>query len=203
MGRYTGPKERLSRREGINLFLKGSRSFSEKNGVARRPFAPGQHGNKKRTRLSNFGLQLREKQKVKRVYGLRERQFKNLYVEANRRSKVYSSDKGLELLRLLEKRLDNVVYVLGLAPSRSAARQFVTHKHVAVNGKTLNVPSYEVKEGDLITLRKNTLIPVEVLVTTPKWLETDKVTGKVVTLPNREDIDPGIKENLIIEYYSR
>lgn len=203
MGRYTGPKERLSRREGVNLFLKGSRSFSEKNGAARRPFPPGQHGNKRKARLSNYGIQLREKQKVKRMYGLREKQFKNLYTEANRRSKVYSSDKGLELLRLLEKRLDNVVYLLGLAPSRSAARQFVTHKHIQVNGKALSVPSYEVGEGDVVTLKKKDLKPVEVLVITPKWLQQDGLNGKVVTLPNREDIDEGIRENLIIEYYSR
>ncbi len=203
MGRYTGPKEKLSRREGVNLFLKGSRSFSEKNGVERRPFAPGQHGNKRRARLSNYGLQLREKQKVKRIYGMRERQFNNAYHEANRRSKVNNSDKGMELLTLLETRLDNVVYVLGLAPSRSAARQYVTHKHVKVNGKTLNIPSHNVSIGDLIELKKASLAPQEKLVTTPQWLSQEKTAGKVIGLPSREDVDPGIKENLIIEFYSR
>ena len=203
MGRYTGPKERLSRREGLNLFLKGARSFSEKNAFNRKPYAPGQHGNSKKARLSNYGLQLREKQKVKRVYGLRERQFKNLYVEANRRSKVNNSDKGLELLRLLETRLDNIVYLLGLAPSRSAARQFVTHRHVLVNGKTVNIPSMEVAIGDTVALKKESLKPLEKLFKTPVWLEANGVEGKVSTLPEREMIDEGIKESMIIEFYSR
>lgn len=203
MGRYTGPKGKLSRREGVNLFLKGSRSFSEKNAVARRPFPPGQHGNKRRTRLSNYGIQLREKQKVKRIYGVRERQFKNMYKEADRRSKVNNSDKGLELLTLLETRLDNVVYLLGFAPSRAAARQYVTHKHVMVNGKVLNIPSHKVTVGDTIEIKKVSLVPQEKLVTTPQWIEDNKQQGKIVGLPSREDIDPGIKEKLIIEFYSR
>jgi len=203
MGRYTGPVEKLSRREGVNLFLKGSRSFSDKNGLSRKPFPPGQHGAKRRVRLSNYGVQLREKQKVKRMYGLREKQFKNLYKEASRRAKVNGSDKGLELLSLLETRLDNVIYMLGLAPSRPAARQFVTHKHVMVNGKVLNVPSYSVSVGDTIELKSKHLLPDEKLVTTPKWLVQEKASGKVEGLPAREDIDPGIRENLIIELYSR
>ncbi|MCB9789396.1 30S ribosomal protein S4 [Candidatus Nomurabacteria bacterium] len=203
MGRYTGPKGKLSRREGVNLFLKGSRSYSDKNAVARKPYPPGQHGNKRRVRLSNYGLQLREKQKVKRMYGVRERQFKNMYKEADRRSKVNNSDKGLELLSLLETRLDNVIYLLGLAPSRSAARQFVTHKHVRVNGATLNIPSHNVKIGDEVEVSKPTLVPSEKLITTPPWLESQTQRGKVIGLPSREDIDPGIKENLIIEFYSR
>jgi small subunit ribosomal protein S4 len=111
MGRYTGPKERLSRREGVELHLKGSRSFGEKTGLKRKPFVPGQHGSKRKARLSNYGLQLREKQKVKRTYGIRENQFRNIYLESNRRSKVYNSDKGLELLRMLELRVDNVLYL--------------------------------------------------------------------------------------------
>jgi small subunit ribosomal protein S4 len=203
MGRYTGPKERLSRKEGVNLFLKGSRSFSEKAGIKRRPFAPGQHGNARKVRLSNYGIQLREKQKVKRLYGMRERQFHNLYVESIRRSKVNNSDKGLELLRLLETRLDNILYISGLAASKGAARQFVTHKHVEVNGKRLNVPSYEVKVGDVVTLKLEHLVPVEVLVKTPAWVEKSKLSTKVVKLPVREEIDEGIKENLIVEFYSR
>lgn len=203
MGRYTGPKEKLSRREGVNLYLKGSRAFSEKSGSKRRAFAPGQHGNARKVRLSNYGIQLREKQKVKRLYGMRERQFHNFYVEAIRRSKVNNSDKGLELLRLLETRLDNVLYVSGLAASKGAARQFVTHKHVEVNGKSLNVPSYEVKVGDVVTLKKEVLLPSEVLVKTPNWVEKSKMTTKVTRLPEREEIDEGIKENLIVEFYSR
>jgi len=203
MGRYTGPKEKLSRREGINLFLKGARSFSDKNGVARKPYAPGQHGNKRRVRLSNYGIQLREKQKVKRIYGVRERQFKNYYKEANRVAKVNGTDKGLEMLSLLERRLDNVVYMLGLAPSRGAARQYVSHKHITVNGQVLNIPSYKVSIGDEIGIRKPALVPAEKLIETPVWLENLANGGKMAGLPSRTDIDAGIKENLIIEFYSR
>lgn len=203
MGRYTGPKERLSRREGVNLFLKGARSFSDKNGLNRKPFVPGQHGSKRKTRLSNFGLQLREKQKVKRTYGMREKQFRNLYKEANRRSKVASTDKGLELLRLLELRLDNVLYLAGVAPSRAAARQYIVHGHVLVNGSKFSIPSYEMQEGDIAELRDAKLAPIEKLVTTPDWIETKEVQAKISRLPIREEIDEGIRENLIIEYYSK
>ncbi|MBI2357151.1 30S ribosomal protein S4 [Candidatus Dojkabacteria bacterium] len=203
MGRYTGPKEKLSRREGINLFLKGARSFSQKAGSVKKPYAPGQHGNAKKTRLSNYGVQLREKQKVKRMYGLRERQFKNLVDEATRISRVRNTDRGLELLKFLEMRLDNVLYALGFATSKNAARQYVTHKHVLVNGKVLNVPSAQVKVGDIVELKNLKLAPVEVLVKTPMWLETNKSKGKVLREPVRDDIDEGIKENLIIEFYSR
>ncbi len=203
MGRYTGPKEKLSRREGVNLFLKGSRSFSEKAGINRKPFPPGQHGAKSRVRLSNYGRQLREKQKVKRVYGLREKQFHNLYIKADRLSKINNSDKGLELLRLLELRLDNVVYMAGLAPSRSAARQFVTHKHVEVNGETVSIPSYLLQKGDQVKLKVDKLLPIEILVKSPVWIDKAKNVAKVLDLPIRDDIDEGIKENLIIEFYSR
>lgn len=203
MGRYTGPKEKLSRREGINLFLKGARSFSPKAGVVKKPYAPGQHGNAKKTRLSGYGIQLREKQKVKRMYGLREKQFKNLVKEATRLSRVYNTDRGLEFLKLLEMRLDNVVYSLGFAASKNAARQYVTHKHVKVNGKVLNIPSYKVSVGDVVELKNLKLAPAEVLVTKPLWLEIEKNSGKVVRDPVRDDIDEGIKENLIIEFYSR
>ncbi len=203
MGRYTGPKEKLSRREGINLFLKGARSFSEKAGIERKPFPPGQHGAKSRVRLSNYGRQLREKQKVKRIYGLREKQFHNLYTKADRLSKINNSDKGLELLRLLELRLDNVVYLAGLAQSRSAARQFVTHKHIEVNGETVSIPSYVLKQGDEIKLKVAKLLPLEVFIKTPRWIEKSKNIAKVSDLPIRDDIDESIKENLIIEFYSR
>mgnify|MGYP001108268210 CR=1 FL=1 len=203
MGRYTGPKERLSRREGVNLNLKGARSFSDKAGIKRKPFPPGQHGNKRRTRLSNYGLQLREKQKVKRTYGVRERQFKNLYKEADRRSKVNSSDKGLELLRRLELRLDNIVYLAGLAPSRPAARQYVVHGHVLLNGEKFSVPSYEVTEGDTVELKTAKLAPNEKFFPVPEWIEAKENKAKVARLPIRDEIDEGIRENLIIEYYSR
>ena len=203
MGRYTGPKEKLSRREGVNLYLKGARSFSDKAGVVRKPFPPGQHGNKRRTRLSNYGFQLREKQKVKRVYGLREKKMKNAFKEADRRSKLYNSDKGLELLRILEMRLDNILYLAGLAPSRASARQYVTHGHVKLNGKKMTIPSLEVKEGDTIELVKAKLAPSAKLFETPEWIETKGASSKVVRSPVRDDMDEGIKENLIIEFYSR
>ncbi len=203
MGRYIGPKEKLSRREGVNLFLKGARSFSPKAGIERKPFPPGQHGAKMRVRLSNYGKQLREKQKVKRTYGLREKQFHNLYTKATKLSKINDSDRGLEFLRLLELRLDNVVYLSGLAPSRSAARQFVTHKHIEVNGKTLSIPSYTLKQGDEVKLKVAKLMPLETFVKVPRWIEKSKNVAKVIDLPIRDDIDEGIKENLIIEFYSR
>ncbi|MCA9375080.1 30S ribosomal protein S4 [Candidatus Dojkabacteria bacterium] len=205
MGRYTGPKGKLSRREGINLFLKGARSFSEKNAVARKPYPPGQHGNARRTRLSNYGLQLRQKQAVKRIYGVRERQLKNMYKEAVRVSKTSGTDRGLEFLRILETRLDNVVYMLGLAPSRAAARQYVTHKHVKVNDQVLNIPSYNVQIGDITALKetKKHLKPAEPFFDSPTWLAAENLGGKVLDLPSRDDIDEGIQENLIIEFYSR
>lgn len=203
MGRYTGPKEKLSRREGVNLHLKGARSFSEKNGLERKPFPPGQHGNQRRARLSNYGFQLREKQKVKRMYGLREKKMKLGYKEADRRSKLFNSDKGLEFLRILELRLDNIIYLAGLAPSRAAARQYVTHGHVKVNGKKISIPSLELKENDTVELVKAKLAPGEKFFTTPDWIESKGVECKVSRLPVRDDIDEGIKENLIIEFYSR
>lgn len=203
MGRYTGPKEKLSRREGIELHLKGSRSFSEKSGLKRKPFVPGQHGNQKRTRLSNYGLQLREKQKVKRTYGIREKQFRNIYIESNRRAKVYNSDKGLELLRILELRIDNVLYLAGLAPSRAAARQYIVHGHVLLNGKKFNIPSFEMKIGDGIELKEAKLAPAEKFFTVPEWIETKENKAMVARFPIRDEIDESIRENLIIEYYSR
>ena len=203
MGRYTGPKGKLSRREGVNLFLKGSRSFSEKDALQRKPFVPGQHGNQKKTRLSNYGIQLREKQKVKRIYGVREKQFKNIYNEATRRSKAHHTDRGLEFLRLLELRLDNIVYYSGFTPSRASARQSVVHGHILLNGKKMNIPSYEVKEGDSIELKIAKLAPSEQLIRVPEWIEKKGLKSKVSRLPIRDEIDEGIRENLIIEYYSR
>ncbi|KKP42871.1 MAG: 30S ribosomal protein S4, small subunit ribosomal protein S4 [candidate division WS6 bacterium GW2011_GWC1_33_20] len=203
MGRDTGPKERLSRREGVNLHLKGARSFSDKNGLKRKPFVPGLHGNKRRPRLSNYGIQLREKQKVKRTYGVREKQFKNIYIESDRRSKVYNTDKGLEFLRLLELRLDSVLYLAGLAPSRAAARQAIVHGHVSLNGKKFSVPSAEIKQEDSIELNLVKLAPSEKFFPVPDWIEVKDNKAKVVRLPIRDEIDEGIRENLIIEYYSR
>jgi len=185
MGRYTGPKGKLSRREGVNLHLKGTRSFSDKNALNRKPFVPGQHGNKRRQRLSDYGIHLREKQKVKRTYGMRERQFKNVYKEADRRSKVNNSDKA------------------GFAPSRAAARQAVVHGHMLVNGKKLDIPSYELNEGDSIELKMAKLAPAEKLFPVPEWIEVKSTKAKVSRLPIRDEIDEGIRENLIMEFYSR
>jgi small subunit ribosomal protein S4 len=203
MGRHTGPKERLSRREGVNLFLKGARSFSDKAGIVRKPYAPGQHGNARKPRLSQYGIQLREKQKVKRTYGVREKQFKNLVEEATRLAKIHNSDRGLELLRLLEMRLDSVLYMLGLAPSRPAARQAVVHKHVLVNGGKMTAPSFKLSVGDEVELKTAKLAAPETLVKTPSWLQKAQTKGKVLSEPLRDEIDEGIKENLIIEFYSR
>ncbi len=203
MGRYTGPKGKLSRREGVELHLKGPRSFGKKSALTRKPYAPGQHGNKRRPRLSAYGHQLREKQKVKRMYGVRERQFKKLYSEAVRVSKLNNTDQGLELLRLLERRLDNVIYMGGLALSRAQARQYVTHKHVLVNGKCINVPSYRVKVDDIIELKDESLTPNEQLFEVPGWITSGNKRVQVASIPEREMIDEGIKENLIIEFYSR
>ena len=203
MGRYTGPKGKLSRREGVNLYLKGSRSFSDKNALQRKPFVPGQHGNQRRTRLSNYGIQLREKQKVKRIYGLREKQFKNLYKKATQRSKARESDRDLEFLRLLELRFDNVAYYAGFAPSRAAARQYIVHGHMLLNDKKMSIPSYELKEGDRIELKIAKLAPSEKFFDVPEWIEKKNLKAKVLRLPIRDEIDEGIKESLIIEYYSR
>ena len=137
------------------------------------------------------------------MYGLREKQFKSLYAKATKRSKARNTDKGLEFLRLLELRLDNVVYYAGLAPSRASARQAVVHGHVLVNGKKLNIPSYELKEGDTVELKMAKLAPTEKLFPVPEWIEGSGVSAKVTRLPIRDDIDEGIKENLIIEFYSR
>ena len=208
MGRYTGPKGKLSRREGVNLYLKGSRSFSDKNALQRKPFVPGQHGNQRRTRLSNYGIQLREKQKVKRAYGMQEKQFKKYFSMAERARGI----TGEQLLSLLERRLDNTVFRLGLADSRAQARQTVLHGHVTVNGKKVNIASYLIVVGDEIKvkdsskdierfkeIRESESRPVG------KWLTFDSanLTGRVVALPQRDDIDLTISEHLIVELYSK
>jgi len=192
----------------MKLFLKGERCFKEKCAVERRSYAPGQHG-KRRNKLQPYGMQLREKQKVRRVYGVLEAQFRRYFAEASRQRGV----TGENLLRLLEMRLDNVVYSLGFASSRSQARQLVRHGHLQVNGRTTNVPSFQVKPGQEITLkegmRANTLVN-EALDTAqgrgvPPWLELDAegYRGKVLALPSREDIRLPIQEQLIVELYSR
>ena len=208
MARYTGPVCRLCRREGTKLFLKGERCMSGKCALDRRSTAPGQHGaaNKK---VREYGMQLREKQKTKRYYGVLEKQFANYYSEAERKTGM----TGENLLVLLERRLDNVVYRMGMAESRRAARQMVLHAHFTLNGKKVDIPSISVKVGDVIAVKESSrdLAVVKALLEnlaskiTPKWLEVNKENGtaKVVALPAREDIDFDFNEQLIVELYSK
>lgn len=199
MARYTGPKRRLSRREGIALFAKDVKSIERKGAVA-----PGQHGARMRRRISEYGLQLREKQKAKRFYGILERQFKN-YIKKAGKTKGAT---GLTMLELLESRLDNVVYRLGFATSRSGARQYVSHGHITVDGKRVSIPSYQVKVGSTIAisdkLRDNTQVQKSLEVSTlPEWLDRKATVGKVLRIPKREEMESAIDEQLIVEYYSR
>jgi len=208
MARYTGPKFRLDRREGINLFLKGKRSASPKHPIEKKgAVPPGQHGQRLlRRKPSDFGLQLREKQKVKRMYGVLERQFKRYFGRASKEK----GNTGIALLQILETRLDNVVYRLGFAPSRAAARQLVTHGHVLVNNKKVDVPSFNVKIDDIITLvAKAQNLPgvTETLALRgdlqPSWLARKGLVGKVNKIPAAEDLESIANEQLIVEYYSR
>lgn len=208
MARYTGASCRLCRREGEKLFLKGERCYTNKCAVSRRTYAPGQHG-QSRKKQSEYGLQLREKQKARRFYGILESQFRKYFEMATKRKGV----TGENLLQILESRLDNVVYRLGLATSRPEARQLVRHGHFSVNGKKVNIPSYLLEPGDVIAVRdkfKDSPKLKEILdiaggKTVPKWLEFDaeNLVGKVVTLPAREDIDLPVSEHLIVELYSK
>lgn len=208
MARYIGPKFRLDRREGVNMLLKGKRSISGKHPLEKKgAVAPGQHGPKgSRRRLSGYGVQLREKQKAKRMYGILERQFRKMFEEASRRG-----GKGEELLRMLESRLDNIVFRLGLALSRAHARQLVTHGHILVDGKKVSIPSYEVKAGQVITVvqKAQNLPNIKEAIENvkadnlPDWLERKALVGKVVRLPERAEMPPDLNENLIVEYYSR
>ena len=208
MARYTGPVCRICRREGTKLFLKGERCMTGKCAIDRRNTAPGQHGaaNKK---VREYGMHLREKQKVRRYYGLLETQFKNLYAEADRKPGM----TGENLLVLLERRLDNVVYRMGLAESRKEARQLVLHAHFTLNGKKVNIPSISVKVGDVIAVKEASRDCAKIKEhmekmasrLSPKWLErnTENGSAKVVALPAREDIDFEINEQLIVEFYSK
>ncbi|MBQ7453264.1 MAG: 30S ribosomal protein S4 [Clostridia bacterium] len=206
MARYTEADCRLCRREGAKLFLKGERCLTKKCAMERRPVNPGVHP-VSRKKPSEYQTQLREKQKVKRAYNLLERQFHGYYVEAER----MKGKTGENMLSLLERRLDNVVYRMGLASSRAAARQLVSHGHICVDGKNVNIPSFEVKVGNVISVKENkqkkgNFASVrESRVVVPKWLEfnPEKLEGKVVALPAREDIDLNIEEHLIIELYSK
>lgn len=206
MGRYTGPKEKLSRREGVDLGLKGERALGGKSAMERRPYPPGQHGRGRR-RASEFSMRMRAKQRAKSMYGLRERQFAKLFDQANREEGM----AGENLMRHLEARLDNVVYRLGLATTRAQARQFVVHQHITVNGKRLDRPSYEVSAGDQIAVKPDAAIEpmarqsTESAGPTPPWLlaDHDGLKGTVNRLPNRNDIAAPIEERLIVEHYSR
>jgi small subunit ribosomal protein S4 len=208
MARYTGPACRICRREGTKLFLKGERCMTGKCALDRRNTAPGQHGaaNKK---VREYGMHLREKQKVKKYYGMLETQFSNLYAEAERKPGM----TGENLLVLLERRLDNVIYRMGMADSRREARQLVLHAHFTINGKKVNIPSISVKVGDVIAIKEGSreLARVKELMEkmssklTPKWLEVnaENATAKVVALPARDDIDFDFNEQLIVELYSK
>ncbi len=206
MSRYTDASCRLCRREGQKLFLKGERCYSTKCAIEKRNFPPGQHG-QGRKKVSDYGLQLREKQKAKRFYGLQETQFRNLFDKAARKKGI----TGENLLILLETRLDNVVFRLGFASSRKEARQLVTHGHFTVNGKKVDIPSYEVKAEDVIKVKeKSTNSPKfkeikDMAITVPSWMTVDveKLEGKVVALPARGDIDTPVAEHLIVELYSK
>ena len=208
MARYTEAACRLCRREGQKLFLKGDRCYSDKCAMVTRPFAPGQHG-QGRSKNSEYGQQMREKQKAKRYYGVLESQFRGYFDMAARRP----GQTGENLLVILESRLDNVVYRLGFAMSRAEARQFVTHGHFTVNGRKVSIPSYQVKPGMVITLKDSSRgleklkanIEANAFRTAPKWLEYDanNMIAKVVAVPAREDIDLPVEEHLIVELYSK
>ncbi len=209
MARYTGPKCRLCRREGMQLFLKGDRCFTDKCPLKRRPYPPGFHGPRRRPKLSIYGLQLREKQKAKRIYGVLERQFRR-YFEIARKM---PGNTGENLLSLLERRLDNIVYRLGFALSRAHARQLVSHGLVLVNGKKVDIPSYLVKEGSVISLKEkvkeNPFVKLALQRRDsrplPEWLSFDenKKEGRVLRPPERKDITYPIQESLIVELYSK
>ncbi len=210
MARYREAKCRLCRREGMKLFLKGDRCFRDTCAVEKRNFPPGQHGRDQRPKTVGYGVQLREKQKVKRIYRVLENQFANYFAKADKKKGI----TGETLLLTLECRIDNVVYRLGFAPSRDQARQLVTHGHVLVNDKKLDIPSALVKAGDVITLREKTKKNTQVLDSVasisgrggvPAWLELDAegLKGTVVALPKRDDIQMPIDEQLIVELYSK
>ena len=208
MARYKDEQCRICRREGQKLFLKGSRCYSDKCSVSRRNYAPGEHGQKK-TKLSEYGTQLREKQKTKAYYGVGEKQFRKYFEMASNKKGI----TGDNLLQLLESRLDNVVYRLGYGSSRAQARQLVNHGHFDVNGKKVDIASYLVKPGDVISVREikresNIIkenLEINAAKPVPGWLEknTEQLSGKVVRLANREDIDLPIEEHLIVELYSK
>ena len=206
MARSLGPKCKLCRREGMKLFLKGERCLTEKCAVERRSYPPGEHG-RGRIKQSEYLLQLREKQKARRYYGLLEKQFRTYYAKAARKSGI----TGENLLRMLETRLDNVVYRLGFAASRAQARQIIRHGHFQVNGRRVNIPSYHVRPNDIVSLRPGSSVEqvvrdaTDLTASVASWLQADhdNLTGKVLKLPERTDIDTPVQEQLIVELYSK
>lgn len=209
MGRYIDSVCRQCRREGEKLFLKGDRCYSEKCAVERKPYPPGAHGQGRRQKPSEYGVQLREKQKTRKIYGVLEKQFRNYFKKADRQQGI----TGENLLVLLERRLDNVVYRLGFASSRAEARQLVNHGHFTINGKKASIPSMMVRVGDVIQVRENSkeshkfqeLKEQAAYKTPPEWLSVDveNLTGSVLAYPLREQIDTAVNEQLIVELYSR
>ena len=209
MARYTGPVCRLCRREGVKLFLKGERCMTNKCAVERRNYPPGQHGPGRQRKLSQYGVQLREKQKLRRIYGINERQFRTYFETADRQPGI----SGENFLRLLERRLDNIVFRLGYASSRSQARQLVAHGNIFVNGKKIDVPSFLVKPGMVVSVTERHIQNPQVvdavnrarLRSIPMWLELDgeKPEGKLVAIPSRSEIDTQVNEQLIVEFYSK
>jgi len=207
MARYTGPACRLCRREGMKLFLKGERCYTDKCAIEKRNFPPGQHGKTRKQKLAGYGVQLREKQKVKRIYGVLEDQFRRYFEAADRTRGI----TGETLLQLLERRFDNVVYRLGLATSRPQARQLVRHGHFLVNGKKVDIPSYSLRAGDVVTIKPTSTKSATIAHAIeevkgrgiPGWLTFDGETGKIMSLPTREQINLPVQEQLIVELYSK
>ncbi|MBI4411457.1 MAG: 30S ribosomal protein S4 [Deltaproteobacteria bacterium] len=209
MARYTQSVCRLCRREGLKLFLKGDRCYSDKCAIERREYGPGQHGQGRRTKLSEFGVQLREKQKLRQIYGLLERQFSKIFTSAERMKGV----TGENLIKLLEARLDNMVYRMGFANSRNEARMLITQSHFLVNNRKVTIPSYIVKAGDVVTVKERSRKATRIIGALdaserrgiPEWLEVDrpKFEGKVRMIPARDQITIPINEHLIVEYYSK
>ena len=205
MARYTGPVCKLCRREGLKLFLKGERCLTEKCAIERRAYPPGQHG-RGRIKQSEYLTQLREKQKARRYYGLLEKQFRGYYEKASKKQGI----TGENLLRLLEQRLDNVVYRLGFGASRAQARQLIRHGHFQVNGRRVTIPSFQVKEGDSISLQhqraqETIMSATDLVASVPAWLQADheNLGGKVIRAPERDEIDVPVQEQLIVELYSK
>lgn len=209
MGRYTESVCRQCRREGEKLYLKGDRCYSDKCAIEKKPYPPGMHGQRRRQKISEYGTQLREKQKARRIYGIGEKQFRNYFKKADRKDGI----TGDNLLQLLERRMDNVVFRLGLAASRNEARQLVNHGHFIVNGRKASIPSMLVRTGDVVQVRSKSIDSPKfqevkaaaAYKTPPEWLEVDveNLSGRIVALPNRDQIDTAINEQLIVELYSR